>query len=98
MGSAAGSSRTGDSRLVRCLLPPSPQQEPPTHEHRGSPNQEAKIPPDPLVARHRLIDVMDPEDLVIDHALDQVENAEAHQHRAREQLTGPAYMRAMRLP
>ncbi len=35
---------------------------------------------------------------MIDHALDQVEDPEAHQHRAYEQLTGPAYMRAVRLP
>jgi len=58
---------------------------PPGNEHGRSPDQESDVPEDPLRARHRFVDVVDAQDLVVDEALNDIEQPEADQHRGRQQ-------------
>jgi hypothetical protein len=74
------------------LAPPCPEQEPAADQHRSPPGKEAQVPVDPLLPRHRLVDVVDPEKVVVDDAFDQVEDAEAHEDAPHQELTQPAEM------
>jgi hypothetical protein len=65
---------------------------PATH-HQRAPGQEAEVPGEPLLARHRLVHVVEAEDLVVDRALHEVEEPEAEEDRARQELARPADMR-----
>jgi hypothetical protein len=58
---------------VSRLFPPRPEQEPAADQHRSTPSEEAKVPIDPLRSRHRLVDVVDPEQVVVDQTFHQVE-------------------------
>src|SRR5437868_4631912 len=90
-----GLSRRHKRCLIRCLLLAFPQQDPPAYQHGCAPKQKAEIPPDPLLVRHRLVDMMDTKELVVDEAFCQVEDPKAHQYRPREQLTRPAHVRSV---
>jgi hypothetical protein len=61
--------------------------------HRSAsqrPRPESHVPIDPLLPWHRLFDMVDAEDLVVDDAVDEVKHAEAHQDRAQQQLARPS--------
>ena len=47
---------------------------------------ETDIPKNPLLARHRLVDVVDAEQMVVDDALHEIEDAEAHEEGAGQEL------------
>ena len=51
-----------------------------------------------MIGRHRLVDVVDFEEVVIDHSLDQVESAEPGQHAPRQHASRPPEMPPMRPP
>ena len=46
------------------------EQQPPADQHGGSPDEEGEVPVDPLLARHRLIYVMEAEKLMVEDAFD----------------------------
>ena len=71
------------------LMLPELEQEPAAEQHRGTPGQEADVPEDPLLARHCLVDMVDAEQVMVDGPFDQVEQTEADQERAGEQLGRP---------
>src|ERR1041384_8033734 len=54
---------------VTSLLLSSSKQDPADDEHDRSPDQEAQVPVDPLLAWHRLVDMMDREQMVVDDPL-----------------------------
>src|SRR5688572_29043122 len=91
---AAGWRGTVESRS----WPAAAREQPATREHRRTPGEETEIPPDPLRGRHRLVDVVNAEDVVVDHTLDQIEAAEADEGGAGEQLGRPARVRPARRP
>ncbi len=64
-GSRRPSSRSGP--LTRAV------ERPATEDHRCAPDQEADIPVDPLLPRDRLVDVVQAKQMVVDHALNDVE-------------------------
>src|SRR3954470_15267806 len=66
------------------------------HDHPGPPQQKADVPEDALPFRHCLVDVMQPEDLVIDNALGQIEDAPSEQDRSDTLTTRPPYLAAAR--
>jgi hypothetical protein len=90
-----GLSRRHKHCLTRCLLLAFPQQDPPAYQHGCAPKQKAEIPPDPLLVGHRLVDMMDTKELVVDETFCQVEDPKAHQYRAGEQLTRPAHVHSV---
>ena len=57
--------------------------------------KEADVPEEPLLARHCLVDMVDAEQVMVDDPLDQVEQTEADQERAGEQLGRPSDVPAM---
>ena len=69
---------------------PNLEQKPAAYQHCSTPGQEADIPEDPLLPRHCLVDVVDAEQVMIDDPFDQVEQTEADQERAGEQLGRPS--------
>ena len=60
------------------LAPPGPEKGPAADQHDSTPGEEAQVPIDLVLPRHRLVDVVDPEQVVVDHAFHQVEDAESH--------------------
>ena len=87
----------GVSGLDRFTLP-NLEQEPAADQHGSTPDQEADVPEDPLLPRHGLVDMVDAEQVMIDDAFDQVEQTEADQERAGEQLGRPSYVPATGRP
>src|SRR3954471_16966539 len=59
------------------------------NQHSRSPKQEADIPEDALSFRHGLVHLVEPEDLMIYHAFDQIEDSPPKQHRAETLLARP---------
>ena len=59
---------------------------PATDDHRSAPDQKADIPVDPLVPRDGLVDVVQAKQVVVDHAFNDVESTETHQHRPGEEF------------
>ena len=57
-------------------------QEPATDQHGRAPDKEPKIPVKPLAGRYGLIDVVQAKPVVVKQALNDVEQAEAHEHGA----------------
>ena len=49
-----------------------------------------------MLPRDGLVDVVNAEQVMVDHALNHIENAEADQHRPGEEFPGPPEMRPMR--
>src|SRR5687767_12911667 len=97
--------RTGaPAKVFAASMPPKPQptmttcgrgsvtrahQVPAVEEHHESPREKAEIPPDPLRCGHGLVDMMYSEQLMVDDALDRVEEAEAEQQCADEVTRAP---------
>jgi hypothetical protein len=63
-----------------------PIKKPPADEHGGSPNQEANIPVNPLLARHGLVHVVEAEEVMVNDAFEDIECSEPDQHRADQQF------------
>ena len=66
---------------------------PATDDHRRAPDQKTDIPVDPLLPRDRLVDVVQAKQVVVDHALNDVERTEANQHRPGEEFPRPPEVR-----
>jgi hypothetical protein len=73
------------------------QQKPSADKHGRAPDQKADVPLDPLVERNGFVDVVEAEQLVIDQTFNNIEDAEAHQECAGEELAGPADMVFLRV-
>jgi hypothetical protein len=80
------------------LAPPCPKQGPAAAQHRSTPAEEAQVPIEPLLPRHRLVDMVDPEQVVIDDTFHQVEDAEAHEDATHQELTRPTDVGPARRP
>src|SRR3954447_15419528 len=87
----------------RCTLPcmhvlfAGAHEHPAYDEHRRTPHQEADVPIDTVLDRNQLIDMVNAEDLVVNKALDHIENPKAYQNRANEQPVRPIEMAAVRV-
>jgi hypothetical protein len=72
------------------LAPPGPENGPAADQHGSTPGEKADVPKDPLLPRHRLVDMVDAKQVMIDDPFDQVEDAESHQQAAHQELARPA--------
>src|SRR5215211_7862515 len=68
---------------------------PASNEHGCAPCEKADVPENALGLRNRLVDVMHPKHLVVDQALDHVEDAPTQQKSASQKLVRPDQMLAM---
>ncbi len=67
------------------VLPRAPQL-PAADEHERAPDKKTYIPVNPLVGRHGLVDMMNPQQMVVYQSFYKIENPEAHEQRTRQHL------------
>ena len=88
---ARASSETMQLLVNSIYCPIRTKQQPPSAEdHQCAPDQKADVPIDPLLLRHGLVDVVKSQDMMVDDAFNQIENAESHQHGCWQQLSRPS--------